>query len=235
MQETNSSSSKTVWIIVGIVIALLCCCLVILAAAGIFAIQNADTFLDGDINFTDTSPPTPSAPIVVERPPVNEIPMDTLSTLENTIVPPNNLLEISCRLKGICDIPLTMDAPAAPRQVGDTDTFWATNVSTNENFQLTATLQYVTDHSYFWVEDGVKFDEDDMKKLMDTFEEQIYPTTRAFFGSEWSPGVDGDEHIYILYARGIGSSIAGYFSSMRITPFCTKVLPMAFWRTNSSI
>ena len=41
----------------------------------------------------------------------------------------------------------------------------------------------------------------------------MYPTNREFFGSEWSPGIDGDEHIYILYARGIGFSIAGYFSS----------------------
>jgi hypothetical protein len=42
---------------------------------------------------------------------------------------------------------------------------------------------------------------------------KIYPTTREFFGSEWSPGIDGDEHIYILYARGLGFSVAGYFSS----------------------
>ncbi|MEK6255715.1 MAG: immune inhibitor A, partial [Chloroflexota bacterium] len=41
----------------------------------------------------------------------------------------------------------------------------------------------------------------------------IYPTTRAFFGSEWSPGVDGDEHIYILLAKDIGANVAGYFSA----------------------
>jgi len=215
MQETKSSNSKTIWIIVGIVIALLCCCLIIFSAVGVWAIQNADDFIDSaDFDFSsDTSTPTPSAPIIVERPPVDEVPTDTLSILENTIVPPNNLPEIACRLEGKCNIPLTMDPPAAPRAVGDTDTFWATNVGTNENFEVDATLEYVTDHSYFWVENGVKFDKDDMVKLMDTFEEQIYPTNRAFFGSEWSPGVDGDEHIYILYTRGIGSSIAGYYSS----------------------
>ncbi|HHH81540.1 MAG TPA: hypothetical protein ENL35_00955, partial [Chloroflexi bacterium] len=36
---------------------------------------------------------------------------------------------------------------------------------------------------------------------------------RAFFGSEWSPGVDGDPHLYILYARNLGASVAGYFSA----------------------
>lgn len=215
MQETTSSNTKIIWIIIGVVIALLCCCIIVLAAAGAWVYQNSDDFTfegSSDYNF-DATTPTPSAPIVVERPPVGEVPTDTLTTLQNTIVPPNNIPEIACRLKGICEIPLTLDSPAAPRQIGETDTFWATNVGTNENFEVEATLEYVTDHAYFWVENGVKFNEDDMIELMDTFENQIYPTNREFFGSEWSPGVDGDEHIYILYAGGIGNSIAGYYSS----------------------
>ncbi|HNO85557.1 MAG TPA: immune inhibitor A, partial [Anaerolineales bacterium] len=83
----------------------------------------------------------------------------------------------------------------------------------NENTEVQATLRYVTPHVYFWVQDGVSYDDGEMKALMDAFENKIYPTNREFFGSEWSPGIDGDEHIYILYARGLGSSIAGYFSS----------------------
>ena len=52
-----------------------------------------------------------------------------------------------------------------------------------------------------------------MRDIAETFETQIYPTTRAFFGSEWTPGVDGDPHLYILYARGLGFRVAGYYSS----------------------
>ena len=48
---------------------------------------------------------------------------------------------------------------------------------------------------------------------MDTFENKIYPTDRAFFGSEWTPGVDDDPHIYILYTNGLGQTAGGYFSS----------------------
>ncbi len=215
MQESKSSSTKTIWIVVGIIIAILCCCLVILAGAGVWVYQNGDALVNTiDENFSlNISTPTPSAPIIVERPPVDEIPTDTLTILENTIVPANNIPEIACRLDGKCNIPLTMEGPSAPRQVGDTDTFWATDVGTNENFEVNATLQYVTDHSYFWVQDGVSYEDKEMEELMEAFENKIYPTTRAFFGSEWSPGVDGDEHIYILYTRGIGSSIAGYYSS----------------------
>ncbi len=48
---------------------------------------------------------------------------------------------------------------------------------------------------------------------MDTFENKIYPTDREFFGSEWTPGVDNDPHVYVVYTRGTGASNAGYFST----------------------
>ncbi|NOY99720.1 MAG: hypothetical protein GXP40_11055 [Chloroflexi bacterium] len=204
-------SSKKGLTIAGIIIAILCCCLIVLGAGAYYLYQYGSQLVDAIPPVTVTD--TPSAPVVVTRPPVEDVPVDTLTLLENTIVPPNNLPDLACRLDGKCDIPLTLEPPAAPRQAGDTDTFWVTNIDTNENFQVDATLQYVTDHVYFWVEDGVLYDDDEMKSLVDAFENKIYPTDREFFGSEWSPGVDGDVHIYILYARGLGLSIAGYYSS----------------------
>ena len=74
-------------------------------------------------------------------------------------------------------------------------------------------LRYVTDHAYFWVGEDVTYGESDLEELAEAFENEIYPTTREFFGSEWNPGIDGDEHIYILYVSGVGFSTAGYFSS----------------------
>ena len=71
MQEPKSSSSKTIWIIVGVVIALLCCCLVILAAAGIWLYQNGDDIVDTIDETLDIPTSTPYTPIIVERPPVN--------------------------------------------------------------------------------------------------------------------------------------------------------------------
>ncbi|MCJ7823914.1 MAG: immune inhibitor A, partial [Anaerolineales bacterium] len=100
-----------------------------------------------------------------------------------------------------------------PVQVGTVDTFWASNVDTIENFEVQAEMVYASDHVYFWVEQGVDFDTNDVKALVDDFEEGAYLTNRSFFGSEWSPGVDGDVHLYILYATNLGDSVAGYFSS----------------------
>src|SRR5512147_53914 len=72
----------------------------------------------------------------------------TLGTLRSTVVPINDWLDPPCRLNGKCDIPKTL--PSGPYQVGDKQTFWASN-SANENFQLNASLKYLTDHAYFWV------------------------------------------------------------------------------------
>ncbi len=86
-------------------------------------------------------------------------------------------------------------------------------LNSNKNFQVTAVLRYITDHVYFWVDQGEHYNQRNMKALIDTFESKIYPTNRDFFGSEWTPGVDADPHLFILYARGLGGSVAGYFSS----------------------
>ena len=141
------------------------------------------------------------------------VPIDTLITLEEAIVPVNDLIDLSKRLMGKDDIPIVLDPPPAPFRVGKEDVFWVTNTDTNESFQINATLRYVTDHAYFWVEDGVSYQEDELEQLAETFENKIYPKDREFFGSEWTPGVDGDPHLYILYVSDVGYSLAGYFSS----------------------
>src|SRR5207253_5947339 len=59
----------------------------------------------------------------------------------------------------------------------------------------------------------VPADEGAVQQMVDNFQNDTYPTDREFFGSEWNPGVDGDPRLFILYCRGLGFSIAGYYSS----------------------
>lgn len=207
----KNKSKNTVGIMIAVVVVVLCCCVIILAAVSVVVYEFSKQI--PSITDFPFGPATATPFVNVTRPPIDDVPVETLRTLQNTIVPENNPAELACRLEDKCDIPETMAPPPAPRQEGEQDTFWVTNVETNENFQVDATLQYVVPHVYFWVQDGVDYDGGELKALADAFEEKMYPTNREFFGSEWSPGIDGDEHIYILYARGIGSSIAGYFSS----------------------
>jgi immune inhibitor A len=137
---------------------------------------------------------------------------ETLRILEDAIIPINDPLRLAQRFKGVGDVPPTVEPPSVPLEVGAKDVFWIINPR-DETFELSATLHYITDHAYFWVAEEVKFDHDDLEKLAKTFENEIFITGRTFFGSEWSPGIDGDPHIYVLFATRLGIGIAGYFSS----------------------
>lgn len=217
----RNSKSSAVPIIITVLLILSVCCLglcLVLIFSGNALLSWLET------TSTDNTPPTPIV-VTEEVNPVSPTPLPTLKPetaknafnsleiLEQELVPINDPIDLAQRLGGKGDIPETLIDPNAPYTVGDQQMFWVTNVDTNENFQVTTTLRYLGDHVYIWVEEGVVFSESDLEALGETFDDEIYPTNREFFGSEWSPGVDGDPRIYIVYAGGLGRSLAGYFSS----------------------
>ncbi len=162
---------------------------------------------------TVTLPPLPSA-TVGSTGTSGHIPGDlTLTNLDQTQVNVNDPLVMAERLQGLSNIARTVPAPAVEPQVGNVQKFWVSNQDSNTFFQIDATLRYAGQHLYFWIENGVPYDPAAVKALVDAFDNQIYPTDRTFFGSEWTPGVDDDPHLYALYARHLGSVVAGYFSS----------------------
>jgi immune inhibitor A len=165
----------------------------------------------------DPQPSNTPSPVQPNPLPATPFPIfistETLNTLQNALVPENNPRELAQRLGGVGEIPETVPPPAVPYQIGDQETFWATNTDTAQNFQVDTTLRYVTPHAYWWIENRVSYNDEELEALAEEFENHIYPTVREFFGSEWSPGIDGDEHLYILYVKGLGNSLAGYFSS----------------------
>lgn len=213
----HSSSSIVPKIITGIVALLLCCACLVILAAGVIIYQGiravpADDFptLAPTIEFF-TPVPSTASPSPIGTLPSDGVSSFTLDALNQTLVPENDPYELACRLKGICDVPRTV--PAKTYKIGDTEKFWISNSDTAKHRQITARLVYITPHSYFWAEEGTKYREADVKRLMDTFENKIYPTNREFFGEEFNPGIDGDPHIYVIYANGLGSNVAGYFNS----------------------
>ena len=209
------------WIVIIVVVLLvLCACaaVVCVGAGGLgfwWASQQSTSMPTIEFEFDTSSDDAQATPVPSEpMPTVSPERLDeTLKTLNESVVPGNDPLALAERLKGIANIPPTVEPPAQPLKVGDARKFWVTNSDDNSTTQADATLQYITPHVYFWIEDGGKFDKGDLKKLVETFENEIYPTDREFFGSEWTPGIDGDPHLYILFVRNIGSNIAGYFSS----------------------
>ncbi len=211
MESNNNQSSSVPKIVGGIVAVLVCCACAVIVAAGVVMYQayqqtpiDFPTFVP-PIENPETPPPTP------QRPPVDSISPETIETLSKTLVPENDPYELACRLQNVCNVSKTVQGKAY--QIGDREKFWILSSDTSDHNQIDATLLYITPHTYFWAENGAEVNESDMKALMDTFEKKIYPTDREFFGSEAIPGVDGDEHIYVLYASSIGHNIAAYYSS----------------------
>jgi hypothetical protein len=214
----EEKKSNTIAIVIGILV-MLCCICIILIGLGSFAFYQfaqtlpttGDPFMTGEPFLPSDDLSTPTSGLILRRPPVDSISRDTLNILQSSVVPENDPYQLACELSNICDVSKTVEGKSY--KIGDKENFWISNSDTAEHSQISATLKYETPHSYFWVEEGTSVNEKDMKALMDTFEEKIYPTDREFFGSEWNPGVDGDPHIYVVYATSIGHNIAGYFNS----------------------
>jgi immune inhibitor A len=138
----------------------------------------------------------------------------TLITLKNNLVPAGDWRDEAIRLKSIPDIPEVVSTTPANYALGDSTEFYVTNADTRESRKLSARLVYKTQNVYFFVEKDVNFTEIDVNSLVDEFQNTTYPTNREFFGTEWIPGVDGDPHLYILYARGIGQYTQAYYDTV---------------------
>ncbi len=117
-----------------------------------------------------------------------------------------------------------VDAQAVARmlpldvQVGDVQEFWVTSTASDEIYAVAAALQYAGPVVLMYVEEGLALEQTALEQAALAFEQQIYPRTRALFGSEWQPGVDGDARITILNGRSPGGGVAGYFSSRDAVP-----------------
>ena len=137
-----------------------------------------------------------------------------LQQLAKVQLPNGNQREQAMRLQGITNIPETLAASAPDRVLGDADSFWVSNLDNDKHFQVQASLKYRGELVYLYIEDGLEFKPAEAKALVDRFESEMLPTVKKFFGDEWNPGFDGDPRLFILFARGLGSSVLGYFSSV---------------------
>jgi len=208
-----SSRNNPWWIALIVLVVFACCCFsLILAGTGLYLL----------VSTSSTTQAAPTQALYIETPQRIQTPepsesvnlgpaYETLKQLQTVTVPNRDLNDLARRLEGKKFIPTSV--PAKAYRLGDQERFWVSNVDTNENFSVRANLDYIANCAYFWLEDGIEYRDSDLRDLAETFCNHIYPTTREFFGSEWSPGIDEDPHLYILYASGLGSSIAAYFSS----------------------
>ena len=190
------------------VVALLtlgCCVCTCLA----FDVLLASILLFRDITSTTEQPEiTPT----VLRLPVDDETVSTAELLRETAIPQRDLYALAERLNHIGPVPRVVNVEPPHYEIGQRETFWVNDEAISDTYvEIEAILQYVTPHLYMWVEDGLHVDQEGVETSSQVFEEHIYPTTRRYFGSEWTPGVDNDVHIHVLNANL--PSVGGYYSS----------------------
>ncbi|HTX79344.1 MAG TPA: hypothetical protein VMC62_06725, partial [Longilinea sp.] len=233
---------KTGRIFVTIIIVIVAlCCLgggASVLAGGAWALRfSASTLATLAANDLETQ--TSTLPVLTEESPTatstmmpaiklgHDAAAETVATLTDVIVPVADTMELANRLDGEAIVPAARTSPPETFDIGQQNYFWAFDSDTNEYFQAQMVLRYTTAHAYWWIQKGVSYDPKALQEIADAFENQIYPTDRDFFGSEWTPGVDNDPHIFILYVRGVGSAVAGYYPGedsipKRIDPYSNE-------------
>jgi immune inhibitor A len=145
--------------------------------------------------------------------PTAQVAEQSALTLDAAKVPPRDLYAINARLRLKSDAPLPRTTGKAPGnyKTGHSDVFHMSDIVQKYYYTVTATIREVTEHAYWYVQDGQNVDEKAIKRTAKDFEENIYPTNRTLFGSEWTPGVDNDPRITVLFAPIAGAG--GYYSS----------------------
>jgi immune inhibitor A len=200
------------WLITsGIILALAFCCnLAICGLAGFLVSQRSAE----SASYNQSLPPPPQEqdpiPELVQRPP-QSVERQAASLVTQSILPKRDLMDLAHRLQGLprSTPRVSLNGPEN-HELGDTEIFWIHNAQDNTFFTATANLSYETPHAYWWIEEGYEVPTESLEQSAQNFENNTYPTSHRFFGSEWSPGVDGDPHVYIFLGNVPG--VGGYFS-----------------------
>jgi hypothetical protein len=113
---------------------------------------------------------------------------------------------------------------ATPFEVGSTQPFWVLDAADPKAVpqrQVTATLLERGERCYVWADPaGAATAEEQAllarraREIAAAFDQTIHPTDTRLFGSEPTPGVDGDPRVHILISPLVGGdgTTLGYFS-----------------------
>ena len=142
---------------------------------------------------------------------VPESAKETLRVALSAEPPASDLIDLGKRLKNtkIETIP-----PHIPTQ-GAVETFYYL-YQTEKNQEISATLRYQSQNLNMWVAEGANVSDQALQSAAQKLETTILPKTRAVFGEENQPGIDGDPRLNILHLKEIGSTgegigAVGYF------------------------
>ncbi len=164
----------------------------------------------GDDAAGPTPAPATASPSSTAQPPSTATSMPTLPP--GAEPPERDRFDLARRYLG-----LPPDAPRVARseplayEVGDSETFSLLDLDAPSTYEVTATVRAITDHAYFFLQDGTPYINSSLQRIAADFEDEVWPKVTAAFGEPWTPGVDGDPRITVLHAalRGAGGYVSG--------------------------
>ncbi len=126
--------------------------------------------------------------------------------------PERDRFDLARRYLGLpADAPLVASNEPFGHVVGDSVTFRLLDLDGPSTYEVTATVRAISDHAYFFLQDGTSYSNAALQQVTSDFEGEVWPKVTAAFGEPWTPGVDGDPRITILHAdlRGAGGYVSG--------------------------
>jgi immune inhibitor A len=174
--------------------------------------QRTATGLPTSATIPTTSPAGTAAPATSSSAPTAmPTTLDDEARLDAATPLARDQLALAEQFKGIGDVPAVARTTPLDVKVGDVETFWVSDNITNKPYQVQAQLRYAGPVALMYIDTQLTVPQSAIESSAKEFEQKIYPRDHELFGTERSPGVDGDPRITILTTdvRGAG----GYFSS----------------------
>jgi len=128
-------------------------------------------------------------------------------------VPPDrDLLALARQLRwnGVDPNPQPARFADALPKVGDTTNFWTLDYPRSRMVSKEFVLAALSEHAYWWIEQGLDVDDADLQRSVADVEEQVYPRVTAAFGAP--PGWAADpQRGHIINGRipGVGGYVSG--------------------------
>ena len=169
--------------------------------------QTTTTAIPTTSSINSQAYPWPASIIAEEelsRNPVTNEERSTFDQLARVEFVANDPIALAIAYKGVPGpIDPIVEKEPASLNIGALQTFWIKNHDTNQWNQIQARLERITDHAYLWFDTSRELVDKNVYNAAAQAFEQMYTADRAVYGSEWSPGIDGDPHVYVVHASAL--------------------------------
>jgi hypothetical protein len=146
----------------------------------------------------------PTAPLYPDHP--------TANALAAARLPPHDRIAMSAQLLGITDLPLPRTQPEH-YDIGTQDQFYARVNGFTRTETFTAAVRAISEHLIVWVDVRADMPPDVAGSIAAAFDAQVYDAVRALWGSERTPGIDGDPRLHVLFIyAGRDAGYAAYYA-----------------------